>query len=217
MKTSIEELYSYSLSELISYLRFSAGLSHQLFNGLVGGKDNLNLQQNPEEYARLLLFLKNFNASSYLELGVGQGGSFLLNCLFQPNVKICHAVDNCDYQKNVTRFSDQELSIKSKIKYLKMIKNLTDINFFNSNTDEFFKLNAVKYDIIFIDADHSYIGVKKDFENSLKILNSNAILIFHDIVNNELGVKQLWEELNTSKKINEFVYSTNCGIGIYKP
>jgi predicted O-methyltransferase YrrM len=221
MTTSIEELLSYSLAELIFYIRFSAGLSNPTtgggLTGIVGGKDNLQLQQNPEEYARLLLFLKETKAKSYLELGVGQGGSFLLCSLFQPDIKICHAVDNCDYQRNAQGFSDQPFSIQNKVEYLKKVKNI-EVQYFNYFTDDFFNLGRTNtYDIIFIDADHRYEGVKKDYENSLKILNSNGFLIFHDIVNKDLGVKKFWNELDPSKKIHEFVYSISCGIGIYKP
>lgn len=217
MNINTAELLNYSYPELVTYLRFAAGMSDAIFNGTVGGKDNLNLQQIPEEFAKLLLFLKKLKNKSYLELGIGHGGSFFLTSLFQLNLETCHAVDNCEYQKNIPQFKNQHISIKNKIKYLSQIKQIDNINFFNNTTDNFFKLNNTTYDIIFIDADHSYKGVKKDFENSIKILNENGYIIFHDIANVSVGVKKLWDELDNSKKIKEFIYSSNCGIGIYKP
>lgn len=109
------------------------------------------------------------------------------------------------------------MSIKNKITYLKTIKQIDDIIFFNTSGDDFFKSCNRKYDIIFIDADHSYESVKKDYKNALKCLNENGILIFHDI-QTPCGVKKLWnEELDNSKKIKEFVIYIECGIGIYKP
>ena len=44
----------------------------------------------------------------------------------------------------------------------------------------FFNNNNETYDIIFIDADHCFESVKKDFENSLKILNKHGIIFVHD-------------------------------------
>jgi len=222
MNLDVNKILNYTYPELVSYIRFSAGLSNPTTGGglpgIVGGKDNLQLQQNPEEYAKLLLFFKECKSKAYLALGVGQGGSFLLDSLFQIDAKICHAVDNCDYQRNAVGFSDQHISIKNKVEYLKRAKNVEDAQYFNYYTNDFFNLGrTTTYDTIFIDADHRYEGAKKDYENSLKILNPGGVLIFHDIVNTTWGVKDLWEELDSSKKIHEFVYSIHCGIGIYKP
>jgi len=48
------------------------------------------------------------------------------------------------------------------------------------NSDEFFKKNHETFDIIFIDGLHYYHQVKKDIENSLKIINDNGIILIHD-------------------------------------
>lgn len=52
--------------------------------------------------------------------------------------------------------------------------------FFLGTTDDFFKLNTDTFDIIFIDADHSFESVKKDFNNSLNILNKYGLIFIHD-------------------------------------
>jgi predicted O-methyltransferase YrrM len=43
-------------------------------------------------------------------------------------------------------------------------------------SDEFFKKNTDKFDVVFIDGLHHYDQVSRDFENSLKSLNSNGII-----------------------------------------
>ena len=52
----------------------------------------------------------------------------------------------------------------------------------NCTTDEFFDQVIVneKADMIFIDADHKYDSVIKDFENSLKVLNQGGCILLHD-------------------------------------
>lgn len=52
--------------------------------------------------------------------------------------------------------------------------------FHQKTTDEFFKTFNDTVDIIFIDADHHFEQVKKDFENSLKCLNRHGIIFLHD-------------------------------------
>lgn len=52
--------------------------------------------------------------------------------------------------------------------------------FFLGKTDEFFKLNTDTFDIVFIDADHGFESVKKDFYNTFKILNKYGIIFIHD-------------------------------------
>jgi len=47
-------------------------------------------------------------------------------------------------------------------------------------TDEFFAFYKGKVDMVFIDADHCYKSVRKDFYNSLAILNEGGVIILHD-------------------------------------
>jgi hypothetical protein len=47
-------------------------------------------------------------------------------------------------------------------------------------SDDFFKNNLDKFDIIFIDGLHEYEQVNKDINNSLKALNDGGIILLHD-------------------------------------
>jgi hypothetical protein len=47
-------------------------------------------------------------------------------------------------------------------------------------SDDFFKNNLDKFDIIFIDGLHEYEQVNKDINNSLKALNNEGIILLHD-------------------------------------
>jgi hypothetical protein len=48
-------------------------------------------------------------------------------------------------------------------------------------SDEFFKINKKKFDLIFIDGLHHEDQVTKDILNSLKFLNENGIIVCHDM------------------------------------
>lgn len=48
-------------------------------------------------------------------------------------------------------------------------------------TEEFFKINKEKFDVIYIDAGHDLPNVIKDYNNSIKCLKKNGIIIIHDL------------------------------------
>ena len=98
---------------------------------------------------------------NYLELGIYQAELF--------NKLIPH----CGRLTGIDIYSDSKNFIKKSNK----------TNFICSTTDNFFEnLNQtkIKYDLIFIDADHSYESVKKDFNNSLEVIANHGIILLHD-------------------------------------
>ena len=209
-KNEIIKLNDYGLYR---FLDEQVGVSETgYFNAKFSG--NLQVQQIPLEYVGLLNFFRSNNIKKYLELGVGNGGSFFINSIFlQKSVEIVHCVDSLEY----TNFGQTFDKINKKIEKLKEFFPNKNINFFNMNTDVFFENNKEEYDCIFIDADHSYSGVIKDYYNSLKFIKKGGWLIFHDIQSTDTGVFEAWEELKNKQKImHTFLhpYIKTCGIGI---
>lgn len=211
-----KRIYDYSKAELFNYLRHEAGSSNpNYFHAKKSG--GLKLQQVPEEYAELLFILKDFGAESYLALGIGNGGSFAMECFFmKETLKNAVEVDNLAYGSQIGQ---------NEIEILSMIENVRpfmgkdcNIQFYKDTTDEYFKQlsKTAKFDVIFIDADHSYEGAKKDYDNSLKHLSKEGLIIFHDI-NSEAcpGIQRLWKEAKKEHKSNwELIHSNTCGIGV---
>ena len=85
-------------------------------------------------------------------------------------------------------------------------------------------LGERKIDFLFIDGDHSYEGVKLDFETYLPLVNPGGIIAFHDIVENDFdssfGTQIFWKEIKNNYDHQEFVKenrgNTGCGIGLIK-
>lgn len=93
----------------------------------------------------------------------------------------------------------------------------------NSGTLETCKsvLANKKVDFLFIDGDHSYDGVKKDFEMYSPFVKEGGIIAFHDIVIGSFesvgGVPKFWREICNDYSYREIVKNWNqgnCGIGV---
>lgn len=85
-----------------------------------------------------------------------------------------YVVDPCN---NIGGPSDinNEKSFFRNTFYPRFIKETSENAYYN-----FFVLEDIEIDILFIDGDHSYKGVKQDFDLYSKILSLNGIIILHD-------------------------------------
>jgi hypothetical protein len=187
-------------TELVEWLR-GAGSNNASHFGThhTGG---LWLQQIPEEYAHYLLWLRSVKPERYLAIGIGNGGSFYLECMFaQPKRAV--AVDNLSY----TGWTEQNREeIETRIDELRSMR--IDAQFIEGDSPRVVSCLG-EFDVAFIDGDHSYDGVKADSEAT-----RSTHKVFHDIASAQCpGVVQYWNEIKRHA-IHEFIHSDKCGIGI---
>jgi cephalosporin hydroxylase len=77
-------------------------------------------------------------------------------------------------------------------------------------------------DFLLIDGDHSYEGVKRDFEMYAPLVTPGGLIAFHDIVPRRpepCGVPQFWQELKKNRPVTECVADWNqsgYGIGLVR-
>jgi predicted O-methyltransferase YrrM len=76
-------------------------------------------------------------------------------------------------------------------------------------------------DVLFIDGDHTYEGVKKDFELYSPMMRKGGLIAFHDITpslnNSEIEVPQFWNELRDAYENLEIKFQQDeAGIGILR-
>jgi predicted O-methyltransferase YrrM len=74
-------------------------------------------------------------------------------------------------------------------------------------------------DFLFVDGDHSYEGVRQDYETYSPLVRSGGLVALHDVVPGEPalvgGVPDFWQELRTSPGASEIVASpSQAGYGI---
>lgn len=173
------------------------------------------IQQKKYEWFELLKIL-NDNNQKYrygLEVGAYDGGS---------SISLSHFCDNL-----IT--IDGNIPIRFDVDRIKKITNYEGIsaNSFHNETINYVKnFSPNGYDLIFIDGDHTYDGVKKDFDNYFPMLNKNGVMFFHDIVDSEYHresncyVSKMWQEIKNNFEHIEILDPENGdwgGIGlIYK-
>ncbi len=85
-----------------------------------------------------------------------------------------YVVDACNGIGGPTDLEDEESFYRTHF-YPRFVKDTSENAYHN-----FFVLQDIKIDVLFIDGDHSYKGVKKDFELYSQILSPKGIIIIHD-------------------------------------
>lgn len=97
-------------------------------------------------------------------------------------------------------------------------------------SDQFFKDNKEKFDLIFIDGLHVYEQVIKDIFNSIKVLKENGIILVHDCLPRKLWYQtptrmsdtwngDVWKaivECRTLENIDTYTCLADEGIGVIK-
>jgi predicted O-methyltransferase YrrM len=79
-------------------------------------------------------------------------------------------------------------------------------------------LSGRQIDLLFIDGDHTYEGVKKDWEMYSPLVRSGGLIVFHDVAGNygETQVKAFWDTIKTSYAHKEYMTHPEelYGIGV---
>lgn len=142
------------------------------------------------EFDIVLDLYKRVKPRTVLEIGSLYGGT-IYHWLTKSEIDV--TVMSVDLFVSLNELETSKLwqSWKKKGQLLKCIKG-------NSASSE--TIDSVKSELkdgvdwLFIDGDHSYQGVKSDYENYSPLLNENGYCIFHDIFG-ENDVAKYWTEL----------------------
>lgn len=202
------------LSSITTFVESLGSDKTSLLSGVYEG--GFRLQQVPEEIAPCLLDLINRKKKfkSYLEIGSAAGGTaFLFNHFFEFERMVL--IDDNTYLKR-TRQLELRKKILNGISYTEIIGDSK-----SQEVIDKIKVMNETFDIMLIDGDHTYNGVKADVTLYLKYLSKGGYLILHDIVACS-GVGKVFEELKHNdeltfvKKYISVVHKKPCGIAIFK-
>jgi predicted O-methyltransferase YrrM len=177
-----------------------------------GGRYNggIYLQQSPYEFVQLIEFLSDKNIRNYLEIGAASGGTAYLMNRFLDLDNIYLIDDNKHYRSKFRK------EILKDVKYKEFIGDSHSPEAIHWVVD-----SDLFFDVVFVDGDHSYEGVKRDTLDYLHNLNSGGYLILHDIITQRVGVKDWYWELKEKdyhlKHIIDFIdKDKQLGIGVFQ-
>jgi predicted O-methyltransferase YrrM len=192
----------------------------------IGHYSSIRPLQVREEWIHLLRNLSEVNPDVIVEIGTANGGSLYTLCRYFQNTEVIISIDlpggeyGGGYPKEKEKFlrlftTGQDLVCLRSDSHLQKTKNtLTKI------------LDGRKIDFLYIDGDHTYEGVKKDFEMYGELVSDGGVIGFDDLLTHSRsqydesthGVKRLWEELkpefDTVEIISEDENTRAKGLGL---
>lgn len=168
--------------------------------------------QNPYELREYLKLVQQLKPKVVVEIGTARGG--MLYCFSQlasPDALIISidlpGAPNCGGQTEIER-----KYYSSFIQPGQQIKFIPANSHFHATREMLRRLLAGrKADILFIDGDHSYGGVKVDFDMYAEFASPDGLLTLHDICllpqnwgpGNDVGL--FWQEISSLYEVQEII------------
>jgi predicted O-methyltransferase YrrM len=175
--------------------------------------------QVPEEITSLLEDVKKLNPKRVLEIGTCKGGTlYLWTRAAQPDATIV----SVDLRSG--KVSGSYSRLRTPI-YRRFARRQQRLHLVRADSHQMNTLEQVKrlfggseIDFLFIDGDHSYEGVKRDWEMYSTLVRKGGIIAFHDVAGNygETHVKQCWDEIKDNFRHCEYMVHPEglYGIGV---
>lgn len=190
----INDLKFNTLEDIVNF-------TFESYNGL------LKPFQIKSEILSLLKLLKKSKPKIILEIGTGHGGALFLFSYIAETITI-----------------DKHYYFWDRI----LFNSFPNVRLIKGNSHDLETFNRVcritdKVDFLFIDGNHTYDGVKKDYLMYKPLVSKGkGMIAFHDILPRPIKTKAdavdvLWEELKPNHKVVEFVEDYNqgwAGIGV---
>jgi cephalosporin hydroxylase len=172
--------------------------------------------QIPSEIGSAIAVMANARPRVICEIGTYDGGTSILFSKFLPTVEVMICMD---------------LYVKNKQLLKLLARPGQHVHFFDKSSYDVRTIEQVStfldgraIDVLFIDGDHRYEGVKKDFMLYRQFVRDGGLILFHDIVPDRGlgsdwagGVPKLWKELTAHYPHQEFIESrgqNGYGIGV---
>jgi predicted O-methyltransferase YrrM len=181
--------------------------------------------QVPSEIARALEVVEALEPRVILEIGTARGGTFFL--LSRAAAESCYLI-SLDLPQGP--WGGGYAAWKRSL-FRRLLRRGQKADFVraDSHSDESLEqvrrlLRGRQLDVLFIDGDHSYEGVKRDCEMYSPLLRPGGLVIFHDVAKHaaelRCHVHRFWHEVRISGKSMEIIADPDqgwAGIGLLFP
>jgi len=181
---------------------------------------NIRPFQIKDEITNLLHVLERARPRVLLEIGTACGGTLFLFTRVAP---LDASIISVDLQEEGSFFPREKIPLYRS--FSKGEQRLYFLRKDSHNIDTPLEIEKItggcKIDFLFIDGDHSYDGVKKDFKMYSPLINKGGMMAFHDIIHCDVvhdpegiyGVEKFWSEIKNSYVYTEIVKDWGQGWG----
>lgn len=184
---------------------------------------SLELRQNQAELIALAGFLRGRELKRVCEIGTFRGGSLFIWCQLASrdahviSVDLAGSLFSGGHRRRSLPFFHSFRQPRQRLDFVRGDSHAPAVR-----AQVAALLGDQRLDLLFIDGDHTYEGVKKDFEDYGPLVRPGGLIAFHDIVRNdakpEIKVWQLWQEIKQQRESVEFVdpdsRAPRMGIGV---
>ncbi|HUS51536.1 MAG TPA: CmcI family methyltransferase, partial [Candidatus Paceibacterota bacterium] len=179
--------------------------------------------QKRNEIFTLLQILSQNNPKNILEIGTANGGTLFLLCKIAPeNAKII-SIDLPEGAFGGKMYPNWKIpfyeTFASKNQKIYLLRSNSHDEQTKTKCKEILENELL--DFLLIDGDHTYEGVKTDFEMYIPFVREGGIIAFHDVSHgpkeNVGGVGKFWSEIKEKYNGIEIIDNTNSegyGIGL---
>ena len=183
-----------------------------------GAYKRIRAVQHPAEITKLTEMVQAIKPRVIVEIGTSMGGTLYIWCRTNQQAKIIASID-LPGGKFGGGYAERRRRLYEEFVY---DRPHTEIILMRSDSHLDSTLNELKeiigdrqIDFLYLDADHTYEGVKRDFEMYSPLVRPGGIIAFHDINTRGEGheVYKLWEELKLQHKHQEIIEDKNGWMG----
>jgi predicted O-methyltransferase YrrM len=166
--------------------------------------------QHKDEMIRLAKLAAEKKPKTVVEIGTARGGTlFMLARLASPDALIVSIdLPGGEYGGGYPAWkAPYYRRFASKTQRIELMRD----NSHDAKTVEKLEkiLGGKKIDLLFIDGDHTYEGVKRDYEIYSPLVRDGGVISFHDVSEHlpelDCHVEPFWKEVRQGKKFEEFI------------
>jgi predicted O-methyltransferase YrrM len=177
---------------------------------------NMAAWQVRSEFEAMVRLVESEKPARIMEIGTAKGATLLSWCRIASehiiSVDLEHGIHGGGYPTVKQQLYREFTHGRSGLR-LDLFQDNSQIEATRQKVEA--ELEGTKLDVLFIDGDHSYEGVKKDFELWSPLVRPGGIILFHDILPHSsiahCEVDRLWNELKTRFRHLEFIHDPHQG------
>lgn len=176
--------------------------------------------QDRSEFLELANLVGELRPTNVLEIGTFRGGTlFVFARLSSPNATLVSLDLPTSAFGSMARKGQELLFRQFPREQQRLVVLRRNSHLETTRANVAAALNG-PLDFLFIDGDHSYDGVKADFEMYSPLVRPGGMIAFHDIADrhkSDYGVTQFWSEIKSRFRNREILHSPEpdpMGIGV---